>query len=127
MVYIDTDKKQCEPDKAGKWMCFFYDSEFADMICEKAIDEGAVAQAKHTNSDSGVCCFYVEYDDEDAHKRCLQFFLDNDLIRKTKTGKLYNISYKLDEQTRSGEYGNNFEAEIKLADFIDLETHEWLT
>ena len=126
VVFFDPDKKQCDKDKAGKWMCFFYNSDFAENICQKAVDEGIVAQAKHSNAESGVCCFYVEYDDNAAHKRCIQFFLDNDLIRKTKTGKLYNIPFKLDKQTRSGEYGNDFKAEIKLADFLDPVTREWL-
>ena len=126
VVYFDPDKKQCDKEKAGKWILQFYNSEFGDKICQKAVDEGIVAQAKHSNAESGVCCFYVEYDDNAAHKRCIKFFLDNDLIRKAKTGRLYNISYKLDEQTRSGEYGNDFKAEIKLADFLDPVTREWL-
>ncbi len=126
VVYFDPDKKQCDKEKAGKWILQFYNSEFGDKICQKAVDEGIVAQAKHSNAESGVCCFYVEYDDNAAHKRCIKFFLDNDLIRKTKTGRLYNISYKLDEQTRNNEYGADFKAEIKLADFLDPVTREWL-
>ena len=126
VVYFDPDKKKCDKEKAGKWILHIYNSEFGDKICQKAVDEGIVAQAKHSNAESGVCCFYVEYDDNAAHKRCIKFFLDNDLIRKTKTGRLYNISYKLDEQTRNNEYGNDFKAEIKLADFLDPVTREWL-
>ena len=54
------------------------------------------------------------------------FFLENKLIRRTKTGRLYNISFKFDEQTRAGEYGSDFKAEIKLEKFVDLDTGEWL-
>ena len=51
--------------------------------------------------------------------------MENNLIQKTKAGKLFNISFKLDDQTRAGEYGADFKSEIKLADFIDLYTGEW--
>ena len=68
---------------------------------------------------------YIECDDLPAHKRVLQFMLENNLIQKTKAGKLFNISFKLDDQTRAGEYGADFKSEIKLADFVDLYTGEW--
>lgn len=53
------------------------------------------------------------------------YFLVNNLIQKTKKGRLYNISFKLDKQTQAGEYGNEFHSEIRLSNFIDLETGEW--
>ena len=53
--------------------------------------------------------------------------LDNGLIRKTKSGKLYNISLKYDSQTYAGKCkGSGFAGEIKLADFVDLETGEFV-
>ena len=53
--------------------------------------------------------------------------LENGLIRKTKTGKLYNISFKFDSETFAGKYkGNGFSGKIKLADFVDLETGEFI-
>ena len=60
------------------------------------------------------------------HRRIIRYLIDKDLIRRTKTGKLYNVSFKLDNQTRNGEYGDNYDGTIKLADFIDLTTGEWL-
>lgn len=72
-----------------------------------------------------ICCFYSNGDDVEAHKRTIQFFLENNLIRKTKAGKLYNISFKFDDQTRAGEYGELFQSEIKLDRFLDLTTGEW--
>ena len=54
------------------------------------------------------------------------FMMDNELILKTKTGRLYNISFKFDDQTRAGEYGADFKGVIKLAQFIDLNTGEWI-
>ena len=115
-----------DSSKVGKWMYFFKDNSFAAKICEKAVADGVVAEAKHSNAPDGVCCFYLHYDDKAAHKRCITFFLDNGLIRKTKAGKLYNISFKLDDQTRNGEYGADFESEIKLSNFVDLETGKWI-
>ena len=48
------------------------------------------------------------------------------MIAKTKTGKLYNISFKLDRQTLAGEYGENYNGTIKLEQFLNLQTGEWL-
>ena len=39
--------------------------------------------------------------------------------------RLYNISLQLDDQTRAGEYGEMFQSEIKLEQFLDLYTGEW--
>ena len=60
--------------------------------------------------------------------------LDNGLVRKTKSGELYNISFEYDSETYSGKYkgngfsdkGNGFSGKIKLADFVDLETGEFI-
>ena len=49
------------------------------------------------------------------------------LIRKTKTGKLYNISFKFDPESYAGKYkGSGFSGKIKLADFVNLETGEFI-
>ena len=40
--------------------------------------------------------------------------------------KVYNIGFKLDDQTRAGEYGSDFKARIRLSDFVDLESGEVL-
>ena len=56
----------------------------------------------------------------------IAFMLEHGLVRKTKSGKLYNIGFKLDDQTRAGEYGTGFKARITLSDFVDLETGEFL-
>ena len=126
IFYLATnDIKELETDNCGKWMYFFNDVDFASSICKKAIEAGVVKQCKHSDNSEGVCCFYLSGDDINAHKRVIQFFLDNDLIRRTKTGKLYNISFKYDDQTDAGEYGAGFTAEIKLDQFLDLNTGEW--
>ena len=57
----------------------------------------------------------------------LQMFYQKKLIQKTKSGRLYNISFKFDAQTHTGEYGTGFEGIIKLAQFVDLNTGEWIS
>lgn len=132
VFYRDNDAEKLNSDKCGKWMYFFEgkDIEFAENICKEAVETGVVVVSKHTDIErtgtpTGVCCFYLNGDDNEAHKRTIQFFLDHNLIRKTKKGKLYNISFKYDEQTQAGEYGKDFESEIKLDSFLNLETYEW--
>ena len=128
-----TDKaKLLESHKCGKWMYFFDDQAFAMDICEKAIAENVCYECKctdmeRTGNDSGVICFYLNGDDIEAHHRVIQFMMGNKLIKKTKTGKFYNISFKFDDQTRAGEYGADFEGKIKLEQFIDLYTGEWIS
>ena len=52
--------------------------------------------------------------------------LDNNLIRKTNSGRLYDESFKFDNQTRASEYGSGFNATIKLSEFLNLYTGEWI-
>lgn len=65
-------------------------------------------------------------DDDEAHRRVIAFMLEQDLIRRTKSGKLFNIGFKLDDQTRARVYEAAFKAQIRLGDFIDLESGEFL-
>ena len=127
VYYLDENKgSSLDDDKCGKWMYFFGDNEYAKGICKKAIEENIVVQCKHTDASEGVACFYLEVDDIKTHKLVIEFFIKNGLIRKTKTGKLYNISFKLDNQTRAGEYGDTFSTEIKLEKFVDLKSGDWI-
>lgn len=127
-VYYVNEKEEPKLDdaKVGKWMYFFNNEDFAAEMCRQAVESGIVAEAKHSNNSEGVCCFYLNCDDIAAHRRTLQFFMENELIRKTKKGKLFNISFKLDTQTRNHEYGAEYESNIKLANFVNLETGEWI-
>ena len=129
--YLSGNEKVLETKKCGKWMHFFHEQEFAQEICQKAIDEKACVLCKcrdmeKVSDETGVICFYLNGDDIEGHKKILRFMIENNLIPKTKTGKLYNISFKFDEQTYAGEYGADFEGKIKLAQFIDLKTREWI-
>ena len=129
--YLTEQASLLEEHKCGKWMYFFDDQEFAKEICQKAIEEGACYEDKcsdleATFNDSGVICFYCNYDDVENHKRIIKFMIENKLIRKTKAGRYYNISFKLDNQTRDGLYGDDFTSVIKLSDFINLDTGEFI-
>lgn len=139
-IYYIGDNPNFDRDKVGKWMYFFKkddDIDFISKLCSNAVEQEIVEEAKHTNpdsfglnpfgtKDSGVCCFYLNYDDIEAHKRILSYFIKNNMIQRTKTGRLYNIPFKLDNQTRAMEYGEDFNAKISLSDFIDLNTGEWI-
>lgn len=129
--YLSDEQDKLDAEKCGKWLYFFKNQEFARSICKKAVDENICYQSKCTNLErknktEGVACFYLNADDIENHKRVIQFMLDNDLIPKTKAGIFYNMSFKLDSQTRAGEYGSDFEGKIRLESFIDLKTGKWL-
>jgi len=127
IYYCSDNGLNLDDSKCGKWMYYFKDLWFAERICIDAIEQNVVTECKHSNKDNdGVVCFYINGDDMAAHKRVIEFFLKNDLIRRTKAGKLYNISFKYDAQTRSGEYGSDYCPDIKLEKFINLETGEWI-
>ena len=135
-VRYSVENAQFDDDKVGKWMSHFSnDFDAVDYIaeaCKEAIERGIVKSCKHSNVDgiigppTGVACFYIHGDDEEAHRRVIAYFLEKNLIRKTKAGRLYNISFKYDKQTLAGEYGKDFESEIKLEQFVNLNTGEWL-
>lgn len=94
--YFSGEEGKINSEKCGKWMFFFQDQRKAMDICEKAIKEKVCYECKCTDMDvqqvsTGVVCFYLNGDDVENHKRVICFMIDNNLIRKTKTGKYYNI------------------------------------
>lgn len=120
----DSEYAQKHGDDIGKWMWFFNDLSQASYNCSLAVATNVVTQAKCTYPliRDGVCCLYCGFLDFDRHIKILQFMMDNNLIRKTKTGKLYNISFKLDSDTRKKRYGKAFNPLLKLKYFINLDT-----
>ena len=126
IYYVDDEIPHYDSEKCGKWMYFFRDFDPSNL-CKKAIQEHIVKECKHSNYYEGVCCFYLEDDDYDTHKKVIRFFLENNLIRRTKAGSLYNISFKHDVDTINGKYGNEFESDITLDKFLDLKTGKWLS
>lgn len=88
----EAEAKKFDNSKVGKWMYFFKDNNFAAKICEKAVADGVVAEAKHSNAPDGVCCFYLHLDDKQAHKRCITYFLETVLSEKLRL-ESYIISH----------------------------------
>lgn len=136
IYYIDVSRvPEHDSRRSGKWMYMTADLERAEELVREAVTVGAVIEAKCSTEAQmalsrkrvGVCCFYLNGDDDEAHRRVIKFMLDHNLVRRTKGGKLWNISFKFDDQTRAGEYGEGFQAKICLADFVDLETGEFIT
>ena len=125
-IYYIGDDSKLVPEKAGKWMYFFDDKQFVVKICNDVVMNNIVVESKHSDEETGVACFYLNCDDIAAHKMVISYFIDNNLIRRTKAGRLYNISFKLDSQTLAHEYGENFHSDIKLSKFVDLNTGELL-
>ena len=126
VYYLADTDPHFDETKVGKWMYFFGDRQFVEKICREAIEQNIVEECKHSNADDGVSCFYLNDDDLEGHRRVIEFFIKNDLIPKTKKGKLYNISFKHDTQTLAGEYGGDYHSDIKLEEFVNLETGEWI-
>lgn len=135
VYYIDAARVgELDPKRCGKWMYMTADLERADELVREAVVTGAVIEAKRSTAKhvalsragTGVCCFYLNGDDAEAHRRAIGFLLGHGLVRRTKAGRLYNVSFKFDEQTRAGEYGDDFHAKICLAHFVDLDTGEFL-
>ncbi len=137
-IYYSTEDYIYDEDKTGKWMLFFDKNTDIDQvihICKSAIEEKAIKNCKHSNpisydlhpyGDSCVVCFYLCFDDIEAHKRIIQFLQKHNLLKKTDYGRFYDISFKLDKQTKNNEYGNNYISYIRLSNFIDLDTGEWI-
>lgn len=118
-------KKLRASDKVGKWMFFYEKDYYAHNCVEEAIELGVCTQAKYCATlpgRTGVACFYTLCDDIEENKKIIKYFIDRKLIRTTKSGKYYNISFKFDNQTRNHQYNNEFEAKIRLSDYINLET-----
>ena len=63
-----TEDTHFDEEKVGKWMYFFNDVNFIAPLCEKAVKDGIVKEAKHSNNTNGVACFYLNCDDLEGHK-----------------------------------------------------------
>ena len=126
----DDSIPEYEQNKVGKWMYFYRDPdgfEFSKKMCKLAVESGITLEAKVSdNIFQGVSCFYTEVDDIKTHKKIINFFIEHKMIRRTKAGKLYDISFKLDKQTIAGQYNESYKPELKLSEFINLTTGEWI-
>ena len=108
----------------GKWL-IFTTQERAQEICEKAVKEKAVVEAKHSDDEKAVCCFYLVEDDTKGHEKFIEFCLANNYLPKNKNGSYTNIAFKLDLETGMNGAGFMTSPSTHLADFIDLKTGKW--
>ncbi|WP_060679612.1 hypothetical protein [Virgibacillus halodenitrificans] len=125
-----------ETDNVGKFMTFGKGDISNEMqrIILKGIKQGVTPLIKHPDpamqdfnpysKDDWVIIWYST-DEELSLKSLAKFLINNELVRKTKTGKYYNVPFKYDEQTRKGEYGKQFKPSITLKDLMDLNTGEF--
>ncbi|WP_406613827.1 hypothetical protein ACJA23_02860 [Mycoplasma corogypsi] len=136
--FIDEETiKTLDTDENGKWLIFakHENIEYLDDLVLKGFEQESFIAVKRTNEiydpvygiDSVVYIFYANYSDYDRHIKILSFLKENNLIRKTKTGKYFNISFKLDEQTLEGEYmwNGGVNSTLKLNMIMDLDTGDF--
>lgn len=114
-------------DSPGKWMIFFdksqsekYISISNDLISNKILTVCKHTDFSKTKKNTGVLCMYIDGSDIQGHKKILSYLVEKNLVRKTKSGRYYDMSFKFDYQTLKNEYGASFNSKIKLSDFIDL-------
>ena len=125
IYYYSENQTNQNPEKTGKWMFDINDINEASKLCSMAVESGIVQTAKHGSPFGLKALFYADYDDLEAHKKIITFFLEHDLIPRTRNGRLFNISFKLDSQTRQGQYGENYHPFLTLDHFLDLDTGKW--
>lgn len=126
VCYSADPSNDLDPLLSGKWMHFFKDREWIAGRCREAVERGVVGMAKHSDAESGVACFCVNSDDYEGHRRILSYFVEHGMVRKAKDGRLNDISFKYDKGTKGRSYEEDYDDEIKLSDFVDLETGEIL-
>ena len=133
VVYANESVPKIAPGRSGKWICFFErgEEETANETAQVAVETGVVSEAlvpkdcEASKYDSIACCLRIDAADLQAHKRVIRFMLENNLIKKSKTGSYYNNSFKFDKTKGHGK-DEYYTPTIKLADFIDLRTGEFL-
>ncbi|MED1012110.1 hypothetical protein [Bacillus mycoides] len=126
-----------ETDNVGKFVMVVKDdisSEMQELII-KAIEQGITTLVKHTDPDTAgfnpfvkdgsLAIMWYSTDEKENLKKLAKFLIDHGLVPKNKNGNYRNISFKYDEQTRNGEYGEEFKASISLKDLMDVATGEF--
>ena len=115
----------------GFWQ-IYAPNEFTEDLIQylvDAIEYGALDSGRVDTSyqrESTVCLLHCNSKDRNAMKDILKYLLATNKIPKTQAGKLYNISYKFNAQSQAGLTGDRFVALIKLEDYVDLYTGEFL-
>lgn len=106
----------------GKWIYRFHGRDNAKRICQDIVQKHIVEEAKHTNADVGICCFFINGLDFAAHKRVLQYMMSNGLINKAVDGTIVNVQFSFDEQTRIEQDQRDEHVVLRVSDFVNLQT-----
>lgn len=115
----------------GFWQ-IYAQNEFTEELVQylvDAIEHGTLDSGRVDTSyqrESTVCLLHCNSKDHEAMRTLLKYMIETNKVPKTKAGKLYNISYKFNAQSQAGLTGDKFVALIKLEDFVDLHTGEFL-
>lgn len=133
VYYLGRGHENLDPDRCGKWMWHFpwHDMELAAEVCDAAVRQGVVSEAKHNawvcpSYLTGVCCLYLNGDDDEGHRMTIEFLMEQGLIPCDEEGAYEDIPFKYDWQTMAGQYEDSFVPEITLSQFVDLRTGKWI-
>ena len=121
-VYYLGECMDLEVDESGKWVYDFEDSIVVEELCEYAVAHDLVQASKYCKVGRGVACFYLNKKDTKGHKRFLSYLLQQNLIPKTATGRLQNLSFLGDQPIREEKDEINHPAPLTLETFIDLDS-----
>lgn len=103
-------------ENSGYWSVIFNDLSIAESLCKNTILSGASVCAKHSDSDNGLCCFYINGNEVDSQVKLISFLKENGLLRKTSNGVYYDISFKYEDS----------KSKRLLSQFINLNTGNFL-
>ena len=117
--FFTGDKTNTLGATCGKWEYHFTDSSFAHHVCREAIAQGAAAAAKMSDAGKGVCCFYINGNDREAHKRMLEFMLCKNLIRRRGDGAFFDTRFIFSPFEKSS-LQTECLSDIKLSQFVNL-------
>ena len=117
--FFTGDKTNTLGATCGKWEDHFTDSSFAHHVCREAIAQGAAAAAKMSDAGKGVCCFYINGNDMEAHKRMLEFMLCKNMIRRRGDGAFFDTRFIFNPFEKSS-LQTECLSDIKLSQFVNL-------
>ncbi len=131
IYYLSSSYKDLSGDNIGKWKYLFNNQEFAQKLCESSVSNNICLESKCLNltkakSSTGYVCLYLDSDDSEGHKKILNFMLVNELLPKNKKGIYLEQKFSYDKPFIDEEK-TQVKKEIKLSDFIDLKTGEFIS
>lgn len=119
ITYTEPTFAAPDPQTWGMWSVPFSDKGFADQICNDVVEKHLIPKSCYTNADSGMCCFYLSYDDLTAQEHIIRFMILNGLIGETVFGRLDNIPFQPVSQYASHDI-------LYLDHFINLYSGEFI-